>query len=28
VLALAQQMGRVKGIYPTFPEDVVAENFD
>jgi 2-dehydropantoate 2-reductase len=22
VLALAQQMGRVKGIYPTFPEDV------
>ena len=25
VLALAQQMGRVKGIYPTFPEDA-AEN--
>jgi 2-dehydropantoate 2-reductase len=23
VLALAQQMGRVKGIYPTFPDDVV-----
>ena len=24
VLALAQQMGRVKGIYPTYPEEVVA----
>jgi 2-dehydropantoate 2-reductase len=26
VLALAQQMGRVKGIYPTFPEDVSNDN--
>ena len=25
VLALAQQMGRVKGLYPTFPEDIQRE---
>ena len=25
VLALAQQMGRVAGLYPTFPEDVQNE---
>ncbi len=28
VLALAKQMGRVRGIYPTFPEDVPAETLD
>jgi len=25
VLALAQQMGRVAGLYPTFPEEVQRE---
>ena len=28
VLALAKQMGRVKGIYPTFPEDASADEFN
>ena len=28
VLALAQQMGRVKGIYPTYPEDFGIDAYD
>ena len=28
VLALAQQMGRVRGIYPTYPDEVVVEAYE